>query len=139
MGTIKMSCIFWQVIEFAHLRTFMNRIHVYFQNKNMSSTFVDIVNNIPEIFNLDMPGRISDMTSCVQLRRNAYLINSLTSDVVRSWLAELMSLLWMEISHLLSQISSIICQERYKLDMPDRISVMSSWVQLWRDASFFRF
>ena len=80
----------------------MSRIHDNFHYKNMPSTFVDIVSNMPENFHLDMPSRISDMTSWVQLSRNASFCKSLTSDVARSRRVEFMSLFRMEISRHLS-------------------------------------
>ena len=45
----------------------MSRIQATFYNENVSSTFVDSVNDMPEEFILDMPGRISVMKSWVQL------------------------------------------------------------------------
>ena len=126
------------VFEVARLWNWMSRILDNFHNKNISSIFVDIFNNIQENFHLDMPGRISVITSCVQLWRNASLNKN---ECWFSW--NLMS--GMLITFQNENISSIFVgiinymPDWFNLDMLDRIWVMSLLVQLWRDASFFRF
>ena len=62
----------FEIFYVRSLRTIFSRIHFNFQNKNMSSTFVDIANNMPCKFHLDMPRRISVMTSWVQLWLSAF-------------------------------------------------------------------
>ena len=123
MATIKMSCIFCQV---------------NIQNENMSSTVVDIVNNMPEKFNLDIPGRISDMTLLVQLWRNSSLFQ--IYDVgCRTILISRFHVIFQN-RNISSTFVDIVNNMLWKfhLDMPGRISVVWSWVQLWRSASFVK-
>ena len=71
VGTIMTWCIFLQIYDVGCLRSLMTRIQNIFQNQNISSTSPDIVNDMQEKFNLDMPCMIWVMTSSVQLWRDA--------------------------------------------------------------------
>ena len=102
---------FFQILDVRSSRPLMSRIQATFGNENISPTFIDIANNMPGKFNLDMQGRISLISSRVQLWRNSIFVSSLTSHVSGPWWAEFMSLIRMKISHQLSKILSIICQK----------------------------
>ena len=73
-----------------------------FDDKNISSTIVDIVNNMPEEFNLDVPVRITDITSWYNYDVMQLFFRNLTVDFSGTWWAEFRSLFRMKTSHQLS-------------------------------------
>ena len=104
----------------------------------MSSTSVDIANNIPEKFNLDMPGRISDRSHgynyvLVVLFKIFYdrSLRTLFSRIQFNFHNETASLTFVDIVNKIP--------DKFNWNMPDMILDMTSWVHLWRDAFCFKY
>ena len=83
-------CILFQIFDVEYPRHLMRTIQMTFQIENISPTFIDIVNNIREKFYVDMPCRISVMSSWVQLRCHA--------SFVKSWKSRLCGPSWTELT-----------------------------------------